>query len=70
MDHVGVFIVAFDEGVDILQQAPDYPTLYELPWIGTESMGRSQAILDDAAVEACHVRAYEPRPWEDDCVAP
>jgi branched-chain amino acid transport system substrate-binding protein len=55
-NHVGVLMVAFDENVDILQQAVAYPTIFDLPWFGTENTGRSQAILQEASFEACHVR--------------
>jgi len=55
-DRVGVLVLAFDEAVDILQQAAAYyTTIFDLSWFGSESMGRSQVILDYAGWEACHV---------------
>ena len=68
-DYVGVLLLAFDEAVDILLEAADWPTIYYLSWFGSESMGRSQAILNDAAWEAMHVHLVSaigapPNSWK------
>jgi branched-chain amino acid transport system substrate-binding protein len=48
-EHVGVQGIYFDEGVVIVSQTNDYPHTKEVVWMGTESSGRSQRMLDDGA---------------------
>jgi branched-chain amino acid transport system substrate-binding protein len=47
--RVGVQTMYFDEGVVIVSQTVDYPNTRAVVWMGTESSGRSQRMLDDGA---------------------
>jgi branched-chain amino acid transport system substrate-binding protein len=59
-DNVGVLLISFDELRQIIIQASDgsYPNIYNPPWFGTESSGRSQATLDEAPDQAVHLKIY------------
>jgi branched-chain amino acid transport system substrate-binding protein len=48
-ERVGVQTMYFDEGVVLVSQTGDYPNTREVIWMGTESSGRSQRMLDDGA---------------------
>jgi branched-chain amino acid transport system substrate-binding protein len=48
-EHVGVQTMYFDEGVVLVSQTGDYPNTRAVVWMGTESSGRSQRMLDDGA---------------------
>jgi branched-chain amino acid transport system substrate-binding protein len=48
-ERVGVQTMYFDEGVVLVSQTGDYPNTREVVWMGTESSGRSQRMLDDGA---------------------
>lgn len=47
-DRVGVQTISFDEQVVMMSQTPDYPNTREVIFMGTESSGRSQRMIDDA----------------------
>jgi branched-chain amino acid transport system substrate-binding protein len=48
-ERVGVQTMYFDEGVVLVSQTGDYPNTRAVVWMGTESSGRSQRMLDDGA---------------------
>ena len=48
-DRVGIQVMMFDEIVVMVSQTPDYPNVANAIWMGTESGGRSQRMIDDAA---------------------
>jgi branched-chain amino acid transport system substrate-binding protein len=47
-ERVGVQTMYFDEGVVLMSQTGDYPNTRAVVWMGTESSGRSQRMIDDA----------------------
>jgi branched-chain amino acid transport system substrate-binding protein len=47
VERVGVQTMYFDEGVVLMSQTGDYPNTRAVLWMGTESSGRSQRMLDD-----------------------
>ena len=49
VERVGVQTMYFDEGVVMLSQTGDYPNTRAVVWMGTESSGRSQRMIDDGA---------------------
>jgi branched-chain amino acid transport system substrate-binding protein len=49
VERVGVQTMYFDEGVVMVSQTSDYPNTRAVVWMGTESSGRSQRMLDDGA---------------------
>lgn len=49
VERVGIQTMAFDEQVVLMSQTPDYPNTRAVIWMGTESSGRSQRMIDDAA---------------------
>ncbi len=46
---VGIQVMMFDEVVVMVSQTADYPSVAGAIWMGTESGGRSQRMIDDAA---------------------
>ena len=48
-ERVGVQTMYFDEGVVMVSQTGDYPNTQAVVWMGTESSGRSQRMIDDGA---------------------
>ena len=48
-ERVGVQTMYFDEGVVLMSQTGDYPNTRAVVWMGTESSGRSQRMIDDGA---------------------
>jgi len=59
---VAVELVSFSEDVTILQQAKDYPTLYNLTWYGSDGNYDSQQLIDEAPVEVEHLKLYTLTP--------
>ena len=47
-DKIGIQVMMFDEVVVMVSQTPDYPYVADAIWMGTESGGRSQRMIDDA----------------------
>jgi len=58
MDDVGVLIISFFEGRFIVGESINYPNLYNPPWFGTETTGRSQMYLDDAPDQVTYLKVY------------
>ena len=48
-DRVGIQTISFDEQVVMMSQTGDYPNIRKVIFMGTESSGRSQRMIDDAA---------------------
>ncbi|MBN2336659.1 ABC transporter substrate-binding protein [Candidatus Bathyarchaeota archaeon] len=57
-DRVAVQTMAFDELVVIVTQTPDYPNTRKVIWMGTESSGRNQRMLDDAGGAQTQLRGF------------
>jgi branched-chain amino acid transport system substrate-binding protein len=58
VEHVGVQTMYFDEGVVIVSQTGDYPNTRAVVWMGTESSGRSQRMLDDGAGQQAAIGGF------------
>ena len=61
-DHVAVQLFSFDEAVMIIQEAKDYPTLYNVTWYGSDSTSQSSRITDEAPDESAHLGLYGVNP--------
>ena len=48
-DKVAVFIISFDEVVQIVQAAASYDVLYDVNWFGAETLTKTTPILADAS---------------------
>jgi branched-chain amino acid transport system substrate-binding protein len=57
-ERVGVQTMSFDELVVIVSQTSDYPHTREVIWMGTESSGRNQRMLDDGAGMQVEIRGF------------
>jgi len=49
VERIGIQTMMFDEAVVMMSQTGDYPNTREVIWMGTESSGRSQRMIDDGA---------------------
>jgi branched-chain amino acid transport system substrate-binding protein len=57
-ERVGVQTMYFDEGVVLVSQTGDYPNTRAVIWMGTESSGRSQRMLDDGGGMQVDLRGF------------
>jgi len=57
-DKCGVEIISFQEAVTMVTQATDYPTMYSLPWFGSDGTTLTQQFIDDAPEAASHLAIY------------
>jgi branched-chain amino acid transport system substrate-binding protein len=58
VERVGVQTMSFDELVVIVSQTSDYPHTRDVIWMGTESSGRNQRMLDDGAGMQVQLRGF------------
>lgn len=61
-DKVAVVLLSFEEGIDVLKKAADYPALSTLKWYTGDGLGQNKALLadSDAAAFAAQVGLYAP----------
>jgi branched-chain amino acid transport system substrate-binding protein len=57
-DNIGVLVITFNEAIELVKQAKDFPNTYELTWFGTETIAYNEGIKDRAFREAAHVGLY------------
>jgi branched-chain amino acid transport system substrate-binding protein len=57
-DRIAVELISFQEGVNIVTQAKDYPTIYNVPWFGSDGTSMTQQFIDDAPTQAAKLRIY------------
>ena len=62
---VAVELISFDECVNIVLKAENYPTIYDLEWFGCDTTAFTQALLDDAPVQSVKLKIYSPYPAPD-----
>ena len=55
---VAIELIAFAEFVTMVTQVEDYPTLYSLPWFGSDGTVLSQQAIDDAPLQSEHLKLY------------
>jgi len=58
LEYVGFQLFSFAEERTIMTQAADYPNMVGIIWMGTESSGRSQLMLDEAGDYATKTRLF------------
>ena len=56
--HVAVEVIGFQEVVTMVTQASDYPTVYGVPWFGSDGTSLTQQFIDDSPEQASHLRIY------------
>jgi branched-chain amino acid transport system substrate-binding protein len=58
-DHVAVEIISFDtDGVTLLSQAKDFPTIYDLKWFGSDGTSLSSRFPNEVPEQANHLSIY------------
>jgi len=58
IEHIAIDVIGFQEVATMLQQAQDYPTVYEVVWFGSDGTALTSQIRDDAPDQASHVNLY------------
>lgn len=58
--NLGILLISFEEVVDIIREAENYPTIFNPPWFGAEGAGRSWQTLEDAPDQAVYLKLYSP----------
>lgn len=58
MEHLAVEVIGFQEVANMIQQAVDYPTVYEVIWFGSDGTALTSQIRDDSPVQAAHTKLY------------
>jgi len=58
IEHVGFEIISFAEFVVMATQAEDYPSVYSVPWFGSDGTTLSQQLCDDAPRQADHLMIH------------
>lgn len=57
-DKCAVEVIAFSESVTMVTQAKDYPTVYSVPWFGSDGTALTQQHVDDAPEESTHLGIF------------
>jgi branched-chain amino acid transport system substrate-binding protein len=57
-EHVAVEVIGFEEVANMIQQAVDYPTVYDVTWFGSDGTALTSQIRDDSPVQAAHLKLY------------
>ncbi len=57
-DRIAVELISFQEGVNIITQAKDYPTVYGCKWFGSDGTSTTQQFIDDAPTHADKLSIY------------
>jgi len=55
---VAIEVIAFSESVTMVTQAEDFPTVYSLPWFGSDGTALTQQHVDDAPVQTVQLGLF------------
>lgn len=55
---VAIEVIAFSESVTMVTQAEDFPTVYSLPWFGSDGTSMTQQHVDDAPEQSIHLGLF------------
>ena len=55
---VAIEIIAFSESVTMVTQAEDFPTVWSLPWFGSDGTSLTQQHVDDAPDQSIHLGLF------------
>jgi len=58
MDRLAIELISFQEGVNIVTQAMDYPTIYGVKWFGSDGTSMTQQFIDDAPTPSQKLSIY------------
>jgi branched-chain amino acid transport system substrate-binding protein len=55
---VAIEVIAFSESVTMVTQAEDFPTVYSLPWFGSDGTALTTQHVDDAPDQTTHIGLF------------
>jgi branched-chain amino acid transport system substrate-binding protein len=58
VDKCAIEVIAFSESVTMVTQAEDYPTVYSVPWFGSDGTALTQQHVDDAPDQSMHLGIF------------
>jgi len=58
VDKCAVEVIAFSESVIMVTQAEDFPTVYSVPWFGSDGTALTQQHVDDAPEQSAHLGIF------------
>jgi len=58
IEHIAVEVIGFQEVANMIQQAVDYPTVYDVVWFGSDGTALTSQIRDDSPEQAAHLNLY------------
>lgn len=59
-EHVALEIIGSSEVATIVEQAKEYPIIFDLPWFGTEETSSMQRLIDEVPEEAGRLKIFSP----------
>lgn len=57
-NRIAIELISFQEGVNIITQAQDYPTIYGVKWFGSDGTSNTQQFIDDSPTQAKKLSVY------------
>lgn len=58
IEHLAIEVIAFSESVVMVTQAEDFPTVYAVPWFGSDGTSMTQQHVDDAPEQSIHLGLF------------
>lgn len=58
VDKCAMEIISFSESVTMVTQAEDFPTVYSVPWFGSDGTALTQQHVDDAPEQSAHLGIF------------
>jgi branched-chain amino acid transport system substrate-binding protein len=58
LEHIAIEVIAFSESVVMVTQAEDYPTVWSVPWFGSDGTAITQQHVDDAPDQSVHLGLF------------
>jgi branched-chain amino acid transport system substrate-binding protein len=58
VDSLAIQLISYEEGVNIVSKAKNYPTIYSIPWFGDGGTAHLQKLIDLAPTQASKLHVY------------
>ncbi len=58
INKVAIQIISFSEAAEFLKRANQYPTIYNVPWFGSDGTAMVNEIVEEAPMQAARLKVY------------